>query len=129
MYKHADRIQESLEIHRAKDLDKDDSDDEDNELSCFDAFVEPFKPFLETSQTHWHVLEQQYYALNKHTIEEELNDSKKASVDIGLMEHQIRRIAAALEVEQTQRRTLEDRLYAYVNQNDKFEDETETTDL
>ena len=72
---------------------------------------------METSITPWHVLEQRYYALNKEKLEEELISWKKASLDISVMEHRIRRIAAALEVEKDQRRALEDRIYARVTSN------------
>ena len=44
-----------------------------------------------------------------------MNSLKIASVDISLMEHRIRHIAAALEVEKDQRRALEDRMYVKVS--------------
>lgn len=125
MHMHAERIQRSI-AYSSDDDDKLESlnltykSEDDNKRkskkyikSCLEGSVviEPFLPFLETSSTPWHVLEQRYYSLNKDRIEEELNTWKKASVDISLMEHRIRRIAAALEVEKDQRRALEDRIY------------------
>lgn len=83
-------------------------------LAQSDVF-KPFVPFVETNSTPWYILEQRYYCLNKERLEEELNSQKKAFVDISLMEHRLRRIAAALEVEKDQRRALEDRMYARVS--------------
>ena len=106
MYVHAVKIKENEEV-----------DEREKELKSFLAksgVTEPFIPFLETSRTPWHILEQRYYARNKHTIDETLNNWEKASVDITLMEHRIRRLAAALEVEKDQRRALEDRIHAHV---------------
>jgi len=113
MYMHADRIQHSI----AFTSESEDKEDKGESKSCIaeSAVVEPFVPFLETSSTPWHALEQRYYSLNKDRLEEELNSKKKTSVDISLMEHRIRRIAAALEVEKDQRRALEDRVYAKVS--------------
>lgn len=82
------------------------------------GLVEMFMPFLKTSGTPWHILEQHYYAMNKDRIDEKLNTWKRASVDISLMEHRIRCLSAALEVEKDQRRALEDRLYARVVKSD-----------
>ena len=92
------------------------NNDTDNR-SCLEQsdVFKPFIPFLETSSSPWHILEQQYYNLNKERLEEELNSVNKAYVDILLMEHRVRRIAAALEVEKDQRRALEDRVYAKVS--------------
>lgn len=89
------------------------------------CLARPFVPFMETSSTPWHILEQRYFALNKDRLEEELISWKKASVDISVMEHRIRRIAAALEVEKDQRRALEDRLYARISSNSCNEPEAE----
>lgn len=120
MYQHAKRIQQSI----AYSSEHEDEGKNDKEKSCLSTsdVVKPFFPFLETSVTPWHVLEQRYYALNKENLEEELNSLKKASVDILLLESRVRRIAAALEVEKDQRRALEDRLYAKVSTT-----ETEST--
>mmetsp|Transcript_6133 Transcript_6133/g.12988 ORF Transcript_6133/g.12988 Transcript_6133/m.12988 type:complete len:166 (+) Transcript_6133:2635-3132(+) len=112
MYMHADRIQQSIAYTSSE---SDEKDEGENKSCIAESVVEPFVPFLETSSTPWHVLEQRYYSLNKDRLEEELNSLKKASVDISLMEHRIRRIAAALEVEKDQRRALEDRMYARVS--------------
>jgi len=82
-----------------------------------------FRPFLATIIFPWHVLEQKYYAENKDDIEEKLNKSKKLQVDlsmleqklqvdISMLEHRVRRMGAALTVEQSRRRALEDRIYA-----------------
>lgn len=84
---------------------------------------EPFRPFIETTRTPWHQIEQKYYALNKERLENELYSLNKTRVDISLMEHRIRRIAAALEVEKDQRRALEDRLYARVSTSENVESE------
>ena len=78
------------------------------------GLMEPFVPFLETSRTPWHVLEQRYYALNKDRINAKLNSWKKASDDISVLEHQLRCILAALVVEKEQRIALEDRVFARV---------------
>jgi len=112
MYMHADRIQQSIAYTSSE---SDEKDEGENKSCIAESVVEPFVPFLVTSSTPWHVLEQRYYSLNKDRLEEELNSLKKASVDISLMEHRIRRIAAALEVEKDQRRALEDRMYARVS--------------
>ena len=114
MYAHADRMQQSFE---ANSRDNDKGEREKDRKSCLTTSVlaEPIRPLLEASRTSWSVLEQRYYGLNKERLEEELNAWKKASVDISLMEHRIRRIAAALEVEKDQRRALEDRMYAKVS--------------
>jgi len=71
-----------------------------------------FQAFLATTIFPWHVLEQKYYSENKEDIEEKLNGSKKLKVDISMVEHDVRRLGAALNVEQTQRRALEDRIHA-----------------
>lgn len=110
MYKHADRIQQSISL--SSEIEGKGENIEENRS----RLVDPFLPFLETSSTPWHILEQRYYSLNKERLEEELNSlSTKASVDISLMDHRLRRIAAALEVEKYQRRALEDRMYAKVS--------------
>ena len=114
MYQHAKRIQQSIPYSTEYE-DKEENDEGDRTRLSKSGVVKPFVPFLETSTTPWHVLEQQCYALNKESLEEELNSSKKTSVDISLLEHRVRRIAAALEVEKDQRRVLEDRLYAKVS--------------
>lgn len=111
MYKHADRIQQSI----AYTSESEEKGKDTRSCLAESPVVQPFVPFLETSCTPWHILEQRYYSLNKDVLEEELNSLKKASVDISLMEHRIRRIAAALEVEKDQRRALEDRMYAKVS--------------
>ena len=111
MYVHAVKIQESVAIN------SEEADEKEKEFqSCLakSGMIEPFVPFLETSRTPWHILEQRYYVRNKHVIDETLNNWEKASVDIALMEHRIRRLAAALEVEKDQRRALEDRIHAHV---------------
>ena len=115
MYKHADRMQQSAKHSSKMEKEGKCENDKDN-MSCLaesDA-LKPFVPFVET-RSPWHILEQRYYSLNKERLEEELNSQKKASVDISLMEHRVRRIAAALEVEKDQRRALEDRMYARVS--------------
>jgi len=71
-----------------------------------------FQPFLPTTVFPWHVLEQKYYSENKEEIEEKLNSTKKAQVDISMLEHRVRRMGAALKMEQSQRRALEDRMHA-----------------
>jgi len=71
-----------------------------------------FQPFLATSIFPWHVLEQKYYSVNKDEIEDKLNTKKKLGVDVALLEHSVRRMGAALQVEQSQRRALEDRIHA-----------------
>ena len=114
MYQHAKRIQQTI-AHSSEHKDKGENNKENRSCLSKSDFVKPFVPFLETSSTPWHVLEQRYYALNKESLEEELNSLKKTSVDISLLEHRVRRIAAALEVEKDQRRALEDRLYAKVS--------------
>ena len=112
MYKHADRMQQS-----SKYSSKMEKEGKDMLMSCLEQsdVLKPFVPFVETSCTPWHILEQRYYQMNKERLEEELDSQKKASVDISLMEHRVRRIAAALEVEKDQRRALEDRMYARVS--------------
>ncbi len=114
MYRHADRMQQSVKY--SSKLEENGENDKDNR-SCLaqSDVIKPVIPFLETSSTPWHILEQRYYSLNKERLDEELNSLKKASVDISLMEHRVRRIAAALEVEKDQRRALEDRIYAKVS--------------
>jgi len=79
-----------------------------------------FQAFLATTLFPWHVLEQKYYSENKEDIDEKSNASKKLKVDISLLEHDVRRLGAALNVEQTQRRALEDRIHAaYYRQGQK----------
>ena len=113
MYEHASKMQQSFTFNNCNEFNN--GEREIDESSCFScSFTEPFLPFLETSRTPWYVIEQKYYALNKERIEDELNTLKKASVNISLMDHRIRCISAALEVEKDQRRALEDRLYARV---------------
>lgn len=113
MYEHASKMQQSFAFSNSNEFNK--GEREIDESSCLSAsFAEPFLPFLETSRTPWCILEQKYYALNKERIEDELNTLKKASVNISLMDHRIRCLSAALEVEKDQRRALEDRLYARV---------------
>ena len=114
MYKHADRMQQSVK-YSSKMEGKGENDKDNRSCLAQSDVVKPFVPFLETSSTPWYILEQRYYSLNKEHLEEELNSLKKASVDISLMEHRVRRIAAALEVEKDQRRALEDRMYAKVS--------------
>ena len=114
MYQHAKRIQQTI-AYSTEHEDEGENDKGSRSFLSKSGVVKPFVPFLETSSTPWHVLEQGYYALNKESLEEELNSSKKTSVDISLLEHRVRRIAAALEVEKDQRRALEDRLYAKVS--------------
>lgn len=121
MYQHASRMQQSFVSNNCT-FDKGEREKDENSCLSKSLLVEPFLPFLETSRTPWSVLEQRYYALNKEQLEEELNTWKKASVDITLMEHQIRCLSAALEVEKDQRRTLEDRLYARVAASEKEEE-------
>eukprot|EP00548_Thalassiothrix_antarctica_P012975 CAMPEP_0194172030 /NCGR_PEP_ID=MMETSP0154-20130528/6552_1 /TAXON_ID=1049557 /ORGANISM="Thalassiothrix antarctica, Strain L6-D1" /LENGTH=1053 /DNA_ID=CAMNT_0038884565 /DNA_START=9 /DNA_END=3170 /DNA_ORIENTATION=+ len=110
LHKHAEKIQENKKASKNTSYDNDKSKKGGN--CIWSVLEEPFAPFVETSRTPWHVLEQHYYSRNKKRIEEELNPWKKAHVDTFLLEHQIRRIAAALEVEKDQRRALEDRMYA-----------------
>ena len=116
MYKHADRMQLSIAYSSKIGVEGKGENDKDNR-SCLaqSDVVKPFVPFMESSSTPWHILEQRYYSLNKERLEEELDSLNKASVDISLMEHRVRRIAAALEVEKDQRRALEDRMYAKVS--------------
>lgn len=104
--------------------------EEEEESACCDLadLAEPFRPFLETCKTPWHEQEQMYYVLNKERLEEELNTWSKTRVDISMMEHRIRRIAAALEVEKDQRRALEDNLYArarFSSSDNDWKDEAE----
>ena len=87
---------------------------EESKSSIQSILMTPFTPFIPAARTPWHVLEQRYYSLNKESIEQELNPWKKAHVDIHMLEHQIRHIASALEVEKDQRRALEDRIYARI---------------
>ena len=114
MYEHASKMLQSFAFSKCNEFNK--GEREIDESSCLSTspLAEPFLPFLETSRTPWYVIEQKYYALNKERIEDELNTLKKASVNISLMDHRIRCISAALEVEKDQRRALEDRLYARV---------------
>lgn len=118
-------MQQSFE---ANGRDDDKGDREKDRESCLtnSVLAEPIRPLLETSRTPWSVLEQRYYGLNKERLEEELNAWKKASVDISLMEHRIRRIAAALEVEKDQRRALEDRMYAKVSMSESMTSKAST---
>jgi len=111
MYMHAKRIQRNIAFNSGG------GDKGESQKYNESRLARPFVPFMETSITPWHVLEQRYYALNKERLEEELISWKKASLDISVMEHRIRRIAAALEVEKDQRRALEDRIYARVTSN------------
>lgn len=111
MYMHAKRIQRNTAFNSGG------GDKGESQKYNESRLARPFVPFMETNITPWHVLEQRYYALNKERLEEELISWKKASVDISVMEHRIRRIAAALEVEKDQRRALEDRIYARVTSN------------
>ena len=129
MHAHAARISASAAIDGEDD--EGEKGKEYNQCLTESGLVEPFLPFLETSRTPWHVLEQRYYAKNRDRIDEKLNSLKKTSVDISLMEHRIRSLAAALEVEKHQRRALEDRMYARPVstdpfENDPFENESKT---
>lgn len=105
LFRHAERLQKNIASNRDDDVKED--------KSCA-ILGQPFEPFFETARTPWHVQEQLYFAMNKETIEEELNSWKKAHIDISLLEQRICRIAAALEIEKDQRRALEDRMYARV---------------
>eukprot|EP00535_Pseudo-nitzschia_heimii_P012022 CAMPEP_0197199352 /NCGR_PEP_ID=MMETSP1423-20130617/33838_1 /TAXON_ID=476441 /ORGANISM="Pseudo-nitzschia heimii, Strain UNC1101" /LENGTH=1033 /DNA_ID=CAMNT_0042653207 /DNA_START=363 /DNA_END=3464 /DNA_ORIENTATION=- len=114
MYAHAARIDAANVVDDGKEDDQEEKEKEIHPCLVKSGIVQPFQPFLETTRTHWYILEQRYYAMNKDRIDESLNGWKKASVDISLMEHRIRCLAAALEVERHQRRALEDRMYARV---------------
>lgn len=129
MYKHADRMQNSLKANSwLGDGENEPQEEEQEESACvgISDLAEPFRPFMETCKTPWHEQEQMYYVLNKEMLEEDLNTWNKTRIDISMMEHRIRRIAAALEVEKDQRRALEDNLYARVSsKDDNWKDETE----
>lgn len=125
MYNHAERMQQSIAVNSGDD-DRGEREKEGKSCLANSVLGEPFIPFMETTRTPWHEIEQKYYALNKERLEEELNTWKKARVDISLMEHRIRRIAAALEVEKDQRRALEDRMYASVSCSESLENESKT---
>mmetsp|Transcript_49367 Transcript_49367/g.54994 ORF Transcript_49367/g.54994 Transcript_49367/m.54994 type:complete len:1041 (+) Transcript_49367:15-3137(+) len=119
LFRHAERLQENIASNRDDDVKED--------KSCA-ILRQPFEPFFETARTPWHVQEQLYFAMNKETIEEEMNSWKKAHVDISLLEQRICRIAAALEIEKDQRRALEDRMYARVpSSEDTNKDEEEAS--
>ena len=94
MYMHASRI------HQCHISNKDDNSKlyQKGKINCFLSILEePFTPFVETSQTPWHVLEQYYYLRNQERIEEELNPWKKVTVDILVMlKDQVCCITAAL---------------------------------
>eukprot|EP00536_Pseudo-nitzschia_multiseries_P018745 jgi/Psemu1/316252/fgenesh1_kg.3036_\ len=85
----------------------------------------PFRPFIETTRTPWHEIEQKYYVLNKEILEEQLNTWEKTRVDMSLLEHRIRSTAAALEVEKDQRRAMEDLIYARLPSSEDSEIESE----
>ncbi len=125
MFKHAEKMQRSIAANSVE-YDKEVHGKDDNSCMANSVLGEPFKPFAETTRTPWHEIEQKYYALNKQRLEDELNSLNKTRVDISMMEHRIRRIAAALEVEKDQRRALEDRMYARVSSSEKLEDESKT---
>lgn len=130
MYKHADRVQQSLEANGWFDYGKAEPKKE-KENAClgifdFSGMSEPFRPFMETCKTPWYEQEQMYFVLNKEMLEQDLNTWNKTRIDISMMEYRIRRIAAALEVEKNQRRALEDSLYALVSsKEDNWKDEAE----
>jgi len=52
-----------------------------NEKSTHSKNCSPFKPFMETSKTPWHVLEQQYFVRNRFEIERELKTNKSKQLE------------------------------------------------
>jgi len=127
MYTHADRMERSIAAN-SREYDKETHGKDHQSFAENSLLGEPFKPFIETTRTPWHEIEQKYYALNKERLENELNSLTKTRVDISLLEHRIRRIAAALEVEKDQRRALEDRMYARVSTSENVDDESSQRD-
>mmetsp|Transcript_126 Transcript_126/g.331 ORF Transcript_126/g.331 Transcript_126/m.331 type:complete len:968 (+) Transcript_126:113-3016(+) len=88
---------------------------------CF-CVSEPFEPFIATMKTPWHVLERQYYSLNKNRIYKALNPSQIAQPDIASLNQCILQMGAALKVERTKRRALEERFYEYICQKQELGD-------
>ena len=64
MYQHAKRIEQTI-AYSTEHEDKGENDKGNRSSLSKSGILEPFVPFLETSNTPWHVLEQRYYALNK----------------------------------------------------------------
>jgi len=99
---HAEKVEQGIKKYAGDQKDQQDG-------GCASGPL--FAPFVATAKTPWHVLEHQYYSLNKEEIDEELMPNKKAQADISILDYRIRCMGAALKVEQSQRRAMEDRIH------------------
>ena len=68
------------------------------------------EPFYGTATTPWHVYEENYFKGNKRAIERQHNPTGRTTLDNAILEHRMRRIQAALQIEQRKRHALQEKL-------------------